>query len=134
MITLREVEARIERGDAPEAIREFLEEAARDGKMFDSELVCFICDSSGSEDYVDNIDYFYQDFDDSSRWSIIRTKILRIFPMWKGLTVVLIERKEQYSTLQPPMLPRCGMGGGLIKGSMQSVRNAANGVAHNTTV
>ena len=39
MITLREVEERIERGDKPEAIREFLEEAARSGKMFDSELV-----------------------------------------------------------------------------------------------
>lgn len=59
MITLREVETRIERGDTPEVIREFLEEAARDGKMFDSELVRFICYSSGSEDYVDNIDYFY---------------------------------------------------------------------------
>lgn len=31
MITLREVEERIERGDTPEAIREFLEEAARSG-------------------------------------------------------------------------------------------------------
>lgn len=29
MITLREVEERIERGDTPEIIREFLEEAAR---------------------------------------------------------------------------------------------------------
>ena len=34
--------------------------------------------------------------------------------MGKGLTVVLIERKEQYSTLQPPTLRRCGMGGGSI--------------------
>ena len=33
--------------------------------------------------------------------------------MGKGLTVVLIERKEQYSTLQPQTLRRCGMGGGL---------------------
>ena len=33
--------------------------------------------------------------------------------MGKGLTVVLIERKEQYSTLNPLTLPRCGMGGGL---------------------
>ena len=33
--------------------------------------------------------------------------------MGKGLTVVLIERKEQYSTLQPLTLSRCGMGGGL---------------------
>ena len=32
--------------------------------------------------------------------------------MGKGLTVVLIERKEQYSTLQPPTLRRCCMGGG----------------------
>lgn len=29
MITLREVEERIERGDTPEIIREFLEEAAQ---------------------------------------------------------------------------------------------------------
>ena len=33
--------------------------------------------------------------------------------MGKGLTVVLIERKEQYSTLQPPTLSLCGMDGGL---------------------
>ena len=33
--------------------------------------------------------------------------------MGKGLTVVLIERKEQYSTLQPPTLRRFCMGGGL---------------------
>ena len=43
----------------------------------------------------------------------IITKILRILPMGKGLTVVLIERKEQYSMLPPQMLPRFGMGGGL---------------------
>lgn len=77
MVTLREVEERIERGDKPEAIREFLEEAARSGKMFDSELVCFICDGFDSDDYVDNIDNFYQDFEDCSRWSIARTEIVR---------------------------------------------------------
>lgn len=54
------------------------------------------------------------------------------FPMGKVLTVVLIERKEQYSTLPPQMLRQFGMGGGLIKGSMQSAWNAADGVAHNT--
>ena len=43
MITFKEVEERIERGDTPEIIREFLEEAARSGEMFDSELVRFIC-------------------------------------------------------------------------------------------
>ena len=42
MITFKEVEERIERGDTPEIIREFLEEAARSGEMFDSELVRFI--------------------------------------------------------------------------------------------
>lgn len=66
IITLREVEERIERGDTPEAIREFLEEAARSGKMFDGELVRFICNGFDGE----NIDYFYQDFDDSSRWAV----------------------------------------------------------------
>jgi hypothetical protein len=35
--------------------------------------------------------------------------------MGKGLTVVLIERKEQYSMLQPPTFPMCGMGGGKSK-------------------
>ena len=34
--------------------------------------------------------------------------------MGKVLTVVLIERKEQYSMLPPQMLPRCGMGGGSV--------------------
>ena len=34
------------------------------------------------------------------------------FSYGEGLTVVLIERKEQYSTLQPPTLRRCGMGNG----------------------
>ena len=73
MITFKE----IERGDTPEIIREFLEEAARSGEMFDSELVRFICNGFYGEDYGENIDYFYQDFDDSSRWSIIRTEIVR---------------------------------------------------------
>ena len=77
MITLREVEERIERGDTPEIIREFLEEAARSGEMFDSELVRFICSGFVSEDYVNYIDYFYQNFDDRSRWSITRTEIVR---------------------------------------------------------
>jgi siderophore synthetase component len=45
MITLREVEERIECGDTSEIIREFLEEAARSGEMFDSELVRFICNA-----------------------------------------------------------------------------------------
>ena len=34
--------------------------------------------------------------------------------MGKGLTVVLIERKEQYSTRHPPTLLQCGMGGGTM--------------------
>lgn len=77
MITLREVEERIARGDAPETIREFLEEAARSGKMFDGELVRFICDDFDGDDYVEDVDYFYEDFSESSRWSIACTKIVR---------------------------------------------------------
>ena len=50
MITFREVKERIERGDSPEIIREFLEEAARSGEMFDSELVRFICNGFGGEE------------------------------------------------------------------------------------
>ena len=101
MITLREVEERIERGDKPEAIREFLEEAARDGKMFDSKLVCFICGSSGSEDYVDNIDHFYEDFDDCSRWSIIRTEIVRFnsdqyYSFWYEVGLTEYQEDEWY--------------------------------------
>ena len=37
MITLREVEERIERGDTPEIIREFLEEAARSYEVDESD-------------------------------------------------------------------------------------------------
>lgn len=101
MITLREVENRIERGDAPETIREFLEEAARDGKMFDNELVCFICNNSDNEDYIDNIDHFYEDFDDSSRWSIIRTEIVRFnsdqyYSFWYEVGLTEYQENEWY--------------------------------------
>lgn len=75
MITFKEIEERIERGDTPEIIREFLEEAARSGEMFDSELVRFIFNSFDSEDYVDYIDYFYQNFDDSSRGRLLAQKL-----------------------------------------------------------
>lgn len=109
MITLREVEERIERGDTPEAIREFLEEAARGGKMFDSELVRFICDGFDSNDYVDNIDYFYQDFDDSSRWSIIRTEIVRFnsdqyYSFWYEVGLTEMQENEWYD--QKPLIAR----------------------------
>lgn len=109
MITFREVKERIERGDAPESIREFLEEAARSGKMFDSELVCFICDGFDSDDYVDNIDAFYQDFEDSSRWSIIRTKIVRFnsdqyYSFWYEVGLTEMQENEWYD--QKPEIAR----------------------------
>ena len=52
MITFKEIEERIERGDTPEIIREFLEEAARSGEMFHSELVRFICTGFGGEVFI----------------------------------------------------------------------------------
>lgn len=109
MVTLREVKERIERGDSPEIIREFLEEAARSGKMFDSELVCFICDGFDSDDYVDNIDNFYQDFDDSSRWSIIRTEIVRFnsdqyYSFWYEVGLTEMQENEWYD--QKPEIAR----------------------------
>lgn len=75
MITFKEIEERIERGDTPEIIREFLEEAARSGEMFDSELVRFICTGFDDEDYGENIDYFYQDFDDSRAGRLFAQKL-----------------------------------------------------------
>lgn len=109
MITLKEVEERIERGDTPEAIREFLEEAAHGGKMFDSELVRFICDGFDSDDYVDNIDNFYQDFEDSSRWSIIRTEIVRFnsdqyYSFWYEVGLTEYQENEWYD--QKPEIAR----------------------------
>ncbi len=110
MITLREVEEQIERGDAPETIREFLEEAARDGRCFDSKLVRFICDGFfDSDDYVENIDYFYQNFDDSSRWSIIRTEIVRFnsdqyYSFWYEVGLTEMQENEWYD--QKPQIAR----------------------------
>lgn len=109
MITLREVEERIERGDTPEIIREFLEEAARSGKMFDGELVRFICNSFDGEDYGENIDYFYQDFDDSSRWSIICTEIVRFnsdqyYSFWSEVGLTEMQENEWYD--QKPLIAR----------------------------
>lgn len=109
MITLREVEERIERGDTPEDIREFLEETARSGKMFDSELVRFIFNSFDSEDYVDYIDYFYQDFDDSSCWSITRTEIVRFnsdqyYSFWYEVGLTEYQENEWYD--QKPQIAR----------------------------
>ena len=109
MITLREVEERIERGDKPEDIREFLEEAARSCKMFDSELVCFICDGFEGRDYVENIDYFYQGFEDRSRWSIIRTEIVRFnsdqyYSFWYKVGLTEMQENEWYD--QKPLIAR----------------------------
>ena len=109
MITLREVEERIESGDNPEAIREFLEEAARSGKMFDSELVRFICDGFEGDDYVENIDYFYQNFEDSSRWSIVRTEIVRFnsdqyYSFWYEVGLTEYQENEWYD--QKPEIAR----------------------------
>ena len=106
MITLREVEERIERGDTPEIIREFLEEAARSGKMFEGELVRFICNG---EDYGENIDYFYQDFDDSSCWSIICTEIVRFnsdqyYSFWSEVGLTEMQENEWYD--QKPLIVR----------------------------
>lgn len=109
IITLRKAEERIERGDTPEIIREFLEEAARSGEMFDSELVRFICTGFGGEDYGENIDYFYQDFDDSSRWSIIRTEIVRFnsdqyYSFWSEDGLTEMQENEWYD--QKPLIAR----------------------------
>lgn len=109
MVTLREVEERIERGDKPEAIREFLEEAARSGKMFDSELVRFICYGFEDRDYVENIDSFYQDFEDRSRWSIIRTEIVRFnsdqyYSFWYKAGLTEYQENEWYD--QKPEIAR----------------------------
>lgn len=109
IITLREVEERIERGDTPEIIREFLEEAARSGEMFDSELVRFICTGFGGEDYGENIDYFYQDFDNSSRWSIICTEIVRFnsdqyYSFWSEVGLTEMQENEWYD--QKPLIAR----------------------------
>lgn len=109
MITLREVEERIDRGDAPETIREFLEEAARSGKTFDSALVCFICNGSYSDDYVENIDYFYEDFRESSRWSITRTEIVRFnsdqyYSFWYKVGLTEMQEDEWYD--QRPQIVR----------------------------
>ena len=109
MITLREVEERIERGDTPEIIREFLEEAARSGEMFDSELVRFICTGFDDEDYGENIDYFYQDFDDSSDWSITRTEIVRFnsdqyYSFWSEVGLTGMQENEWYD--QKPLIAR----------------------------
>lgn len=109
MITFREVKERIECGDAPESIREFLEEAARSGKMFDSKLVCFICDGFEGRDYVENIDSFYQDFEDSSRWSIIRTEIVRFnsgqyYSFWYEVGLTEYQENEWYD--QKPQIAR----------------------------
>lgn len=109
MITLREVEERIERGDTPEDIREFLEEAARSGKMFDNKLVRFIFNSFDSEDYVNYIDYFYQNFDDCSRWSITRTEIVRFnsdqyYSFWCEVGLTEMQENEWYD--QKPRIAR----------------------------
>ena len=109
MITLREVEERIERDDKPETIREFLEEAARSGKMFDSELVRFICDGFDGDDYVENIDYFYQNFEERSRWSIVRTEIVRFnsdqyYSFWYEFGLTEMQENEWYD--QKPEIAR----------------------------
>lgn len=109
MITFKEIEERIERGDSPEIIREFLEEAARSGEMFDSELVRFICNGFDGEDSGENIDYFYQDFDDSSRWSIIRTEIVRFnsdqyYSFWYEVGLTEHQENEWYD--QKPQIAR----------------------------
>lgn len=109
MITFKEIEERIERGDTPEIIREFFEEAARNGEMFDSELVRFICNGFDGEDYCENIDYFYQDFDDSSRWSIIRTEIVRFnsdqyYSFWYEAGLTEYQENEWYD--QKPQIAR----------------------------
>ena len=109
MITFKEIEERIERGDTPEIIREFLEEAARSGEMFDGELVRFICSGFGGEDYGENIDYFYQDFDDRSRLSIICTDIVRFnsdqyCSFWSEVGLTEHQENEWYD--QKPLIAR----------------------------
>lgn len=109
MITFKEIEERIERGDTPEIIREFLEEAARSGEMFDGELVRFICNGFGGEDYGENIDYFYQDFDGRSRWSIICTDIVRFnsyqyYSFWSEVGLTEYQENEWYD--QKPRIAR----------------------------
>lgn len=109
MITFREVEERIKHGNTPETIREFLEEAARSGKVFDRELVRFICNYFDNDDYVEKVDYFYQDFDDSSRWSIVRTEIVRFssdryYSFWYEVGLTEMQENEWYD--QKPRIVR----------------------------
>ena len=77
--------------------------------MFDSELVRFICTGFGDEDYGENIDYFYQDFDDSSRWSIICTEIVRFnsdqyYSFWSEVGLTEMQENEWYD--QKPLIAR----------------------------
>lgn len=109
MITLREVEERIDRGDAPETIREFLEEAARSGKMFDSALVCFICNDFDNDNYVENVGRVYDDFCNSSRWTITCTKIVRFnsdryYSFWYEAGLTEMQEDEWYD--QKPQIVR----------------------------
>lgn len=109
MITFREVEERIKHGNTPETIREFLEEAARSGKMFDEELVRFICNYFDNDDYVEKVYYFYEDFRKSSRWSIICTEIVRFnsdqyYSFWSEVGLTEMQENEWYD--QKPLIAR----------------------------
>lgn len=73
--------------------------------MFDGELVRFICNGFDGE----NIDYFYQDFDDSSCWSIICTEIVRFnsdqyYSFWSEVGLTEMQENEWYD--QKPLIAR----------------------------
>lgn len=72
---------------------------------YEGELVRFICNGFDGE----NIDYFYQDFDDSSRWSIICTEIVRFnsdqyYSFWSEVGLTEMQENEWYD--QKPLIAR----------------------------
>ena len=47
----------------------------RSGKMFDEELIRFICNYFDNDDYVEKVYYFYEDFRKSSRGRLLAQKL-----------------------------------------------------------
>jgi hypothetical protein len=77
--------------------------------MFDGELVRFIYNGFDGEDYGEIIDYFYQDFIDSSRWSIICTEIVRFnsdqyYSFWSEVGLTEMQENKWYD--QKPLIAR----------------------------
>lgn len=81
----------------------------RSGKMFDEELVRFICNYFDNDDYVEKVYYFYEDFRKSSRWSIICTEIVRFnsdqyYSFWSEVGLTEMQENEWYD--QKPLIAR----------------------------